>query len=261
MKILILAVATENGHYGEDLRVQESTLGTIEHPNINVFWVIAGADKTELRDNRLYLPIKEEFANILRKSVLAIKFLDEKFNPDFIIRTNTSSYFNLFKVNRLCEKLMQNNFDFGGYLETYKVNLEQQVRMRFVNGSGIYLARKAINLIKEMDIDQYTYTPDDVAISLYLKDVGLKEAEIKRNNICYHHMFFPRAHSRVKSFNNPSLTRDRMRLIHEFTISKSIVRKTHLWLKIFINEIRNSNISKSNTFYYLKKMGSGGFKP
>jgi hypothetical protein len=261
LKILILVVATHNGPYGEDLRVQENTLGTIKHPDVKVFWVIAGANQAELRNNRLYLPIEEKFGNILMKSVLAIKYLDEKFNPDFIIRSNTSSYFNLIKVKRLCEKLIQNNFDFGGYLETYKVNSEQQGEERFVNGSGIYLARKAINLIKEIDINHYANTPDDVAITLYLKNAGLKATEIKRNNICYHHIFVPRAHSRVKSFNNPSLTRDRMRLIHDFTITKSIVRKIRLWLNIFTNEVRNSNISKANTFYYLKKMGSGGFKP
>lgn len=261
LRIIILVLAAEKESYLEDLRVHESTLGTMKFPNVDLFWVLGGAENLELRGNRLYLPIEEKFSNILMKTVSAIRILDEKFNPDIIIRTNTSSYFDLPRVYKLCKKLISSDFDFGGFLETYKVNSVPYSGVRFVNGSGMYLARNAIDLIKELDFEQFLEVPDDVAISVYLERLGVKTTQIRRNNICYHHIYFPRAHSRVKSFNNPSLTHHRMRSIHSFTISKGFFRKTRQLLKIFASEMKYSKISTKKTLRYLENLVSGGFKP
>lgn len=243
MKVIILALASTEGSYGDDLTIHEKTLGSLVNPKVNIFWALGGASEVLTQENRIYLPIDEKFTNILKKTIMSLNYLDEVYHPDIVIRTNTSSYFDLDKVIKVCEKLQEKKFDFAGYLETYKENTVFELPTRFVNGAGIYLSKNAIKILKNVDSERYNNIPDDVAITSELESSGMKPTPLKRNNICYHHVFIPRAHIRVKSWKSKKLAQERMLLVHQFTIAETKLKKVRILIEIYMLEYRNINFS------------------
>jgi hypothetical protein len=260
LKILILALASTKEPYLADLLVQEETLGSISNTNVQIYWILGGTHEIKLDKQRLYLPVEEKFPNILEKTIMAIRQLNKDLNPDIVIRTNTSSYFNLEKVHRLCEKLNSRKFDFAGYLETYKQPTDPDRPIRFVNGSGIFLSKNATHVLEQMDFREYLGTPDDVAITLHLEKFGMTPISLKRNNICYHHLFFPRAHIRVKSWNNRSLTHHRMMLVHKFATSRNMYSKLQTALEIYRLEVKSVDLSAKKVFNFAVNLFLRRFK-
>jgi hypothetical protein len=260
LKVIILALASTEGSYGDDLTVHEKTLGSLVYPKVKMFWALGGASKVLTLKNRIYLPVDEKFTNILKKTIMSLNYLDEVYNPDIIIRTNTSSYFDLDKVIKICEELQEKKFDFAGYLETYKENTVLELPNRFVNGAGIYLSSNAIKLLKNMDCEKYNDIPDDVAITSELERSGMKPTPLKRNNMCYHHIFIPRAHIRVRSWKNQKLAHDRMLLVHQFTISESKLKKVRILIEIYMLEYRNIDFSIEKIRGYFSNLMNRRFK-
>jgi hypothetical protein len=261
VKIIILSLGLDKGTYRQDLELQEQLLSKAFHPEIEVYWAVGGARSSYINNNRINLPIEDTLQNILAKTVLAINILDDKLSPDFIIRTNTSSYFNFKKTVRLCHKLKKNEYDFAGYWESYKVGYSHQKNsLRFVNGSGIYLSKKGIKVLKNLNPRKYKGVPDDVAITQELLSNNLKSTKVKRNNICYHHVFIPRAHIRLKGWGSHVLMHERMRLIDQFFSNTNPLTKSLLFVKIHLHEMSSVTFSFKKVYMFFKNVLFRKFK-
>lgn len=261
MKIIILSLGLDKGTYRQDLELQEQLLSKAFHPEVEVYWAVGGAESLDIKNNRINLPIEDIPQNILEKTVLAINILDDKLSPDFIIRTNTSSYFNFKKTVKLCHKLKKNKYDFAGYWESYAVGYSHKRNsLRFVNGSGIYISKKGIKVLKNLNPRKYKGVPDDVAITQELLSNNLKSTKVKRNNICYHHIFIPRAHIRLKDWGNHVLMHERMRLIDQFFSNTNLFTKSLLFVKIYLHEMSSINFSLRKVYMFFKNVLFRKFK-
>jgi len=246
LSIVVLALSTLDTEYQLDESAQRRTWAREDSKEVKVIWVRGGGSHFyEDGDRNLVVPASEDFGSILAKTLLAIEWINTNLNPDVIVRSNTSSYFQLDKLKRVVNKFQQNQEDFGGYFETY--NSE-----RFINGAGIFLKRSAIEALTQMNPSDWVNIPDDVAISRYLLHRGLKAASLKRNNLAYHHFFFPSHHSRVKGWSNRKLTRSRMELIHEFYSSGSQITKIYIYWRLLKLEITQSKLTPHKVLKFLR---------
>lgn len=244
--IVVLALSTLDSEFQLDESAQRRTWAREDSKEVKVIWVRGGGSHFyEDGDRNLVVPAPEDFGSILAKTLLAIEWINTNLNPDVIVRSNTSSYFQLDKLKKVVNKFQQNQEDFGGYFESY--NSE-----RFVNGAGIFLKRSAIEALSQMNPNDWIDIPDDVAISRYLFNHGLKASSLRRNNLAYHHFFFPSHHSRVKGWSNRELTRSRMELIHKFYSSGSLITKIYIYWKLLKLEITQSKLTPYKVLKFLR---------
>jgi hypothetical protein len=104
----------------------------------------------------IYVKGTESIApGIYIKTIKSMKYINENYNYDFIVRTNLSSFWNLNNLLLLKNNLSHVNFC-GGYI----------IFNRFISGTGIILSKDVcINLSKELNIGNEN---DDVHISALL---------------------------------------------------------------------------------------------
>ena len=106
------------------------------------------------------------------KTIKAMKYINEKYNYDFLIRTNLSSFWNLSNLLCLKNNLPCSNFC-GGYI---LFNL-------FISGTGIILSKDvAINLSKELIV---VFEYEDVYITRLLRELGYTLINISQYKMEY----------------------------------------------------------------------------
>jgi hypothetical protein len=240
VKIIFLVLASNTLVNENDFQMQQKTWAITDTENIKILWV-RGSDFDEifLEARELHVPVMEKYENILEKTFLATKWISEEYNPDFIVRTNVSTYFDLAKTEKFLARMHKNEFDLMGYPEvtgrSYSFINEP---FRFMSGAGIIFSRKAANHLKSLDSRLYTDVPDDVAISHFFDNSDIKKRFITRSNIGYTRVYFPHWYTRLKSSENAALTQDRFRLIHYHHKRRSAFS----FMRIQWNEIRNIRV-------------------
>jgi len=105
----------------------------------------------DIQKNIIVAPCQENFNNILKKTILGIKYLNHIYNYKYLIRSNISSFWvidNLLKVMKILPKSNvyagPNNWD------------------RYISGCGIIMSRDISQ--KLVDIKNFTNLPDDEQI-------------------------------------------------------------------------------------------------
>ena len=100
--------------------------------------------------------------NLLNKNIIAINYINKKYNFDFILRTNLSSIWNISKLLSLYNEIPKSNF-FGGYV----------IFNSFVSGTGIFISRDLIEKLLKINTNYFNVL-DDVAISTHMKNQEIK---------------------------------------------------------------------------------------
>lgn len=224
MKIAFLILASNTVVNENDRLMQAKTWAKSDNENIVIVWVrgSTGSD-FNLIANELYVPTNEGYDQILEKTVLAAKWLKTKYNPDFVIRTNVSTYFDLEKCQSFLHSIFNKNYDFFGYPEVTKFKNELFTdSYRFISGAGIFLSREGINHLSKLDSSIYRGIPDDVAISHYFDSLGIQPRYITRCNLGYTRIFFPNWYLRLKSSEKAQLTQSRFISVHRYYLNPSI---------------------------------------
>jgi hypothetical protein len=100
--------------------------------------------------------------NLLNKNIIAINYINKKYNFDFILRTNLSSIWNISKLLSLYNEIPKSNF-FGGYV----------IFNSFISGTGIFISKDLIEKLLKINTNYFNVL-DDVAISTHMKNQGIK---------------------------------------------------------------------------------------
>ena len=95
--------------------------------------------------------------NLLKKTIVSLNYLQSKYNYDYIVRTNLTSCWNLYKLLNLYNEIPKKMF-FGG-----PVNFND-----FISGTGIIISNDLISQLIQLNVNSYNYN-EDVAISYYMK--------------------------------------------------------------------------------------------
>ncbi len=175
MKLVILIIASDNNPiYREHQEVWKKYMNSRKEiksffifgdPNIKKP-VLENGDKLLIKCEESYIP------GIFQKSIRAIKYINRKYQYDFLIRTNLSSFY-------IYDNLLP-------YLENQNPNLELFAGKRtkskmspdnfFISGAGILFSKRSVQtLIKEsrkLKPDMTKSLPDDLIISYLMKSVG-----------------------------------------------------------------------------------------
>lgn len=237
MKIVFLVLASNTVVNEKDQLMQMRTWAERDSENIKIVWV-RGGESTDfsLKSRQLYAPVQESYENILQKTVLATKWIAKNYDPDFLIRTNVSTYFDLRACEEFLGKAQEMQIDLLGYPEITKIrNKIFTPPFIFMSGTGIIMSRKAIGLLANIDWSVYEGLPDDVALSHYFKTLPIKNRYITRSNLGYTRIFIPNWFIRLKSSENSLLTQTRFKLVHHFYTNPS----PYNFLIIQWNEILN----------------------
>jgi hypothetical protein len=206
MKILYLILAADMAPFQQHMTAQKMTWASDLDENSAV-WVF-GSDRGEINYNamtrNLVLPIPEIYDNILQKTILGMKWSLENVEYDFLIRGNTSTYYENSRLNELLRNIDPKSLYLGGKLGTYRIpSSDPEEVFTFISGACMILSRASVVALSEMNTQEFENWEDDPAISYYLgRKKGVKLTGIKRNDLTDFEPFSPSTSHRVKSWKN-----------------------------------------------------------
>ncbi len=132
------------------------------------------------RENHATFTAHAGYGGLIPATISAVSFLQEKYDPDFIIRTNVSSYWNLAALRKLLSSLPSlavyagiTGAAFGGvsgYLN----------RSRYVSGAGMIMSRDVCQqMVQEKNKFDLTCI-DDLSIGRTFSRLGIKPIDTTR---------------------------------------------------------------------------------
>jgi hypothetical protein len=270
MKVIFLVIASDDEVHERDLRTQELTWVSQLDENAQVIWLRGHPGSDFLFEDRtLYVPCNESYQNILEKTILGLQYIVDKISFDLIIRTNVSTYFSLSKLRKeLSLEVFKTDF-YGGFLEwTKKSHFSDSEDRIFVSGTGIFLSRRAVDELVELDHLSYQGIPDDVAISHFLSKTDLTRIPMMRNSLSSSHIFFSSYFIRTKSSADSMLASKRMKMIYEYFSEEKLFLKISKYLQISRFEMESFRSHPEGVIKYfarnrvnlLSNMYAGGYR-
>lgn len=158
MKIIILILSNDSGHYLECQNMWRSYMNT--HPNIKSYFIkykVGLNDDVILENDTIFINGNESLIpGCLVKTLKSIDYVLKNEEFDFIFRTNMSSVVDLDKFYNL---VINNKNHYCGVIGTHN-------NIKFASGAGILLSKKMCsNLITYKNLLNYNLL-DDVSIGL-----------------------------------------------------------------------------------------------
>jgi hypothetical protein len=255
-KIVILPIASGPPIYDEHRIAQSQTWAREDTPDIKIRWLKSNSktNSNELENRILWLNCSPEFTGILKRRVLGLQWILDNEIFDWVIFTNTSTYFRANKLSKLLKKMPTDRPIVAGNLQPYYPKNDQWGGKRtYLQGSGIYINYEAALKIANLNFLNFGNMPDDLALSDYIK---MHEIEIKKIPVCnlyLHHVLFSSSQIRVKSKEYPKLPAARMYRIHRIYSTHCILIKIYYWVKFEFSELRVVNKSPVNIVKYIMR--------
>lgn len=222
--MVVISGGTE--HYQRLESFQRFTWGRDTDNNFKTIWLRGSEGKDFHFDQDLSIlnvPVEETFANILEKTQLGIRWVMNQWNPDFIIRTNNSSYWSREETEKVLDRLPPGGL-YGGVIGQMRHRQRMNDRLiDFISGAGIWFSRDVATLLSEAESASLRYLVDDVAIGLIAQDQFPDMIEISRCDVTDYEPVFRSAHTRVKHWSRPDVTERRLMMVDDIYRSKSVV--------------------------------------
>jgi hypothetical protein len=237
MRVVFLVLASNTTVNENDLVMQQKTWARNDSENSTILWV-RGKDISDysLDFRQLYVPLSESYENILEKTLLGIRWILSEYDPDFIVRTNVSTYFSLKDCEEFLKEMHIKEIDLLGYPEVTGIRYSfVKKSFQFLSGAGIILSKRAANLLLNLESKLYEGVPDDVAISHFFEAAELRKRLISRSNLGYTRVFIPHWYIRLKSSEKSSLTQSRFSLVDEYYKKKSLSAFWRIQWQEFVN--------------------------
>jgi hypothetical protein len=227
MKVLILALSGGGGEHLKNEMAQRESWAENLPSNFQIYWLVADPllDQTSISrsDRRIYTPMQEVYSNLLPKSLTAIERSLEEFDFDFLIRTNTTSYFSTPLIEKTLEDFSNSEL-YGGVEGVFRREIERSEveysEIGFISGAGIWLSRKVSEMLVEMDYRKYHDLVDDVAIGDFLSN-RIERTKIDRVNVTDFEPLRPSAHTRIKHWRKNQISVRRMLALHQVYQSRT----------------------------------------
>jgi hypothetical protein len=217
MKVLILVLSMNDGkHYSEFFETQKKTWDSIDVDGFRTFYYFGNCLENKIVDNEIYLVVKEDLYNTSKKFIESLKMIKD-FDFDYIVRTNSSSYIDKFKIKEFLKNKPNEKFISGIIGRHESVN--------FVSGACFFMSKDIVNFILENEKDIDLNIIDDLSLGYFFqkhniqitnKDVTRfwadKEHIIKTHKISmeyFHYRIF--TGSNTERYNDIEI----MKLIHE----------------------------------------------
>jgi hypothetical protein len=246
MNTLFLILGSYSEENQNDLQMQKVTWLQDLLPSQSYFVLRGSHNKTtNVIDDTIYLPVSERYENILEKTILGIEWALENLNFDVLIRTNVSTYFPPQLVENEIEKIDSSSKYFGGYLDKSKIaSNETDSIASYVTGTALVMTKSTATALCRSDWDKMKTFPDDLAITILLKNQGIEPKKMKRNNLSQSHFFYPTFQIRLKTSSVSRLAAQRMKLIHGFFHPSNRMNQLFIFIKIIGLEVRYATMNQ-----------------
>ena len=255
VKTLFLILGSESPEHESDLQMQQATWLKDLLPSQS-YRILRGSNKQELVDynNTLYIPIKEEYKNILSKSLIGLRWALDNTDFDVVVRTNVSTYFPTALVQRAVDSIDVDTHYFGGYLDRCRLPFGNNETTSYVAGTALVMTRPTVVELFKLDWSVFEGWPDDLAISVALQKQGITPQSIKRNNLSQMHFFFPAFQIRLKTSSVDYLAAVRMKNVHAYFMAQKPFERIKLYLLIAISEVKYSMVNFEEFFGFISQI-------
>lgn len=216
-----------------------------------VFYLKGGNTHNSL-DEFGNLNVATSIESILEKTKLGIGFLLSEYSFDYLIRVNVSTFVRPNLVDGYLRKCFPMVAGFPMKIEnewTRKVGLNF-----FLSGAFLVFDRKRCELFTQIDSDAFRDVPDDVAISTYLHNCGVKMNRIPRNSLSDSHILWKKTHSRLKTSSLPQAANSRYEIVEKYESSKNWLKRCRLLIFFYKNEWDLFKQNKDSFRVWLKRM-------
>lgn len=172
MKILIVVLSEKReGYYVKMEQAIRQTWAAkaLEHDSIvDVLYTYGQWDRdikgeVERHGDKLDINYREDYFKTSGKNIKTLKYVYEKFEFDYVFRTNLSAYIHVDKLVEYAQDKPRENF-YHGIHGKHPDNKE----ITFVSGAGFFLSRDVVKLVAE-NVDQIKLnTIDDIGLASFL---------------------------------------------------------------------------------------------
>jgi hypothetical protein len=256
LKALFVILASKNPENEQDLLAQLNTWVKSLPENYD-YLILRGWSENQylLNNNTLFVPIEESYENMLAKTILGINWICNNIDFEFLVRTNVSTFFSIKHIEEIFTKIPPNSNFLGGYIEECKdpssKNLE---KIPYIAGTALVMSKSNAILLSKMQSGNFRGLPEDLSISMYLKNNNVKVTPLKRNNLSSHHFFIPTFQIRAKTSKNSALASKRMNDINDYFKETSLYKKIFKYIIILFREIGYSEINSRSIPDYFKRL-------
>lgn len=209
MKICILIIYSKNNEYDEMLEIQRNYLNKFKNEELVFYFTEMNNEQREnleIIDDFIFVKGEECFLNILKKTVMSMKYILENDNIDFLIRTNISTIINIKKLKEFLVTVPKSNYYGSGiYLnlqniaEPYGVVDNSLFGTIFGQGTCIIFSKDIFkNICDNYDKLRYDII-DDLSIGLYLNSIN---KDIIKNSSLHQPSMFNSELQNIKEISN-----------------------------------------------------------
>lgn len=152
------------------------------------FWYKGGnfdskkTEKFQVVENNLLINTSDNTRNMGLKTILALEWLEENIDYDYVVRPTPSSYINLKNLkNFIFQNLLNEDFVYCGKIQTTNNKFGKSID--FVSGSTIILNKNTVKaIIENKEKWDHEYW-DDVALSILMRELKIKPQSSDRFDV------------------------------------------------------------------------------
>jgi hypothetical protein len=172
---------TNNLEYIYDKMIIEYWLKMINYTNnnytnnnktIKIYLLFGNTDISDLNipeGNILKFDYKDTFENILRKTIDGLKYINNNFEYEYVLRTNLSTFLILDNLLKILDKLSNNKEVYAGY----KI-INHKDNYAFISGTSIIYSYNSVKnniLMNYNKLNMKCYSDDSELSILYRKNI------------------------------------------------------------------------------------------
>jgi len=232
---LILYSPDHAQEYVLDREAQISTWSASFSPLNFSVWVVGNPElKTiSLDENILFVPC-EDFL-MAEKTRLALIWILGNFNFEYVVRSNTSTYFKLDRIEKLAIKLSQKRVHFGGYPAGIVFSLRQKKILVHCSGAAVFMSKDACSLAAN-SLYFNDNQPEDISLTNVLAG-KFTPYWISRCDLELLPFWWPTAITRAKDPFDSYNTSNTMQRIHSFESARHPLFKVGVFVSINLASI------------------------
>jgi hypothetical protein len=174
MKVLILIISSTREPYNRLEDAIRRTWGSNKNEDIKIFYTYGDGESIQIKNDKITCDCPESLGNIGKKTIISFELLYNKFDFDYIFRTNLSSFVHIENMIKYLKDMPSERF-YGGMctLNFSGEHLQKFGEGTFASGSGYFLSKDIVKLlIDNKELWDHSII-DDVALAGLLKKLGI----------------------------------------------------------------------------------------
>jgi hypothetical protein len=178
MKILILAIYSNNKYYQQMLKIQRSYYHNFK--NVSSFFIDFRQNQmndVEIENDFIYVKGEDTYLNITYKTINALEYALKNLQFDYIIRTNMSTIINIPQLYNYCLQLPTKDIYTSGCMMNLQwLDPKSGIKDKslfgtiFASGTSIIMSKNVIQFIIQHKSKIRYDIIDDVAIGIFISN-------------------------------------------------------------------------------------------